>query len=180
MQIGTRQPPIPPRVKFRGVSAVSVSFGMFRPESTFRPNYFFLISLPPAAASRPSLQWSAGQMLLLLLSFAYAASFSSVAAATASSSAVATLYPDVLFLLLFLFFLLLHICPDCFVSFSFLFFFFFLPFCFVWPLSLQVYKVTFSIFKICQLLALVLATCNLLKIIFTILSFQVAGIANLS
>ena len=40
MQTGTRQPPIPPRVKFRGVSAVSVDFGVFRPVCVFQPVYF--------------------------------------------------------------------------------------------------------------------------------------------
>ena len=155
MQISMREPPIPPRIKFQGVSAVSVNFGVFRPVCFLGDffKFFFsllstsLISPPPATASQPSLQRSAGQMLLLLLSFAYAVASSSSAVASSSfaatvaaSSSVAAVvvasYPDV-------FFLLLHVCPDCFVSFSFLFylfiyFFFTILFCvaFILP-SLQ-------------------------------------------
>ena len=78
MQTGTRHPPIPPRVNFRGVSAVSVDFGVFRPVCIFRLEYFsgffslfsgsrllsplsfdLSASPPPVAASsfKPSTTW---------------------------------------------------------------------------------------------------------------------------
>ena len=41
MQTGTRQPPISPRVKFRGVSVCFDRFGLFRLVCVIRPKYFF-------------------------------------------------------------------------------------------------------------------------------------------
>jgi hypothetical protein len=41
MQTGTRQPPISPRVKFRGVPVCFDRFGLFRLVCVIRPKYFF-------------------------------------------------------------------------------------------------------------------------------------------
>ena len=137
MQTGMRQPSIPPRIKFRGVSAgmgisagllfvgfflkffsLPLDFSDLSDSSSCQPALTSVVSRPDAAASS-----------------SFAASSSAVAA---SSFPVAALYPDVLFLLLFPFLYSSSRLPRLFCFFFIFFFFFTILFCVAFiPPSLQ-------------------------------------------
>uniref|UniRef100_A0A2N9ERG5 Uncharacterized protein n=1 Tax=Fagus sylvatica TaxID=28930 RepID=A0A2N9ERG5_FAGSY len=60
MQTGTRQPHVPPRLKFRPVSPVSACFGLFQPSASTAPP---ATSVPPASAFKPSTSYKAASKL---------------------------------------------------------------------------------------------------------------------
>ena len=69
MQTGTRQPPIPPRIKFRGVSAVSVNFEVFRPVYFLGETELTATVQLPHISDQLAPSSSLRHPLLLLLSF---------------------------------------------------------------------------------------------------------------